>query len=190
MSLPDADSLDHPVCKLNELNWENDDPRQAPTLALSRDDKSLLILGPVPQLAPVEMASPQWPDDYERTDLPGWQVPRGGTWSGNQLVGQIPAGYMPKRYRQRYSDLTTEFTPPGDEPNFNNPDCFLVIRPVSQIYIKLAGMAQSGLVEPIVAPNGTRMTFLINPTTREGHLIGGAIRLSVVLHTLPDGAKP
>jgi len=189
MSLPD--SFDHPVPKLNELNWENDDPRHAPTLGLSRDDKSLLIVGSVPQLAPCEMADPQWPDDWEKTSLPGWQVPRGGTWRDGKIVGRIPAGYRPKRYMQRFSDLTTEFTPPNwTEPKFADPDCFLVIRPVSQIYIKLGGMAQTGLVEPITAANGTSMSFLINPKTREGHLIGGAIRLNAALHTLPEGAKP
>jgi hypothetical protein len=205
MRLPDAESLDHPVLKSNELNWENEDPRQAPTLALSRDDKSLLILAPVPALAPVEAAELRWPDDWEETSLPGWQTPRGGTWVDAQgkpiapgqaipqnarIKGRIPAGYRPKRYPQRYSDLTLEFTPPADEPNFSNPDCFLVIRPVSQIYLKLSGLAECGLIEPITAANGTQMTFLINPKTREGHLIGGAIRLSTEFHTLPAGAKP
>lgn len=191
MNAPNPEDLDHPVCFRNELNWENDDPREAPTLAISRNDKSLLIIGPVPQLAPVAHPTPQWPDDYEKTDLPGWQVARGGRWENGKIVGRIPAGYMPKRYHQRYSDLTREYTPPdGERPNFANPDCFLVIRPVAQIYTKLTGVAQSGLIEPIVAGNGSQMAFLINPRTREGHLIGGEIRLSVELHTLPNGAKP
>jgi hypothetical protein len=206
MNRPDPESLDHPVCKSNELNWENDNAVQAPTLALSRDDKSLLILGDVPNLAPVEREVSLWPDDYEKTDLPGWQSQRGGRWvdvtgaplrpgqpagPDCRLVDVIPAGYMPKRYPQRYSDLTQEFTPPGaGEPNFHDPDCFLVIRPVSQIYMKLFGLAQSGLVTPLTASNGTKMSFLINPRTREGHLIGGLIRLDCQLHTLPSGAKP
>ena len=34
MNRPDPSTLDHPVARNNELNWENDDPRDAPVLAL------------------------------------------------------------------------------------------------------------------------------------------------------------
>ena len=203
MNRPDPAGLDHEVPRANELNWENDDPRDAPVLALSKNDKSLFILGSVAQLA--EICAPDTSDvrNWEKTTAPGWQTPRGGTWvdnygrptppgrAGTKLANQIPAGMRPRRFRQRYSDLTIDFIGGGgDEPNFSDPDCFFVIQPVSQIYIHLAGLAQPALVEPRASADGTKMAFLINPKTREGHLIGGNIRMTTELHTLPPGAKP
>ena len=191
MNRPHPATLDHPIARVSELNWENDDPREAPVLALSRNDKNLLIIGPVPQLAEVPAIDTDDPRNWVKTSLPGWQVPRGGRVENGRIVGQIPAGMMPRRFQQRYSDLTVDFVGgKGYEPDFSNPDCFFVIQPVSQIYIHLAGMDSPGLVEPRTAPDGTKMAFLINPKTREGHLVGGLIRLTTTLHTLPAGAKP
>jgi hypothetical protein len=191
MTRPDLAALDHPVMRPNELNWENDDPRDAPVLALSRDDKNLLIIGKVPKLA--EVCAPDTNDirHWEPTKLPGWQVPRGGRVVDGKVVDRIPAGMMPRRYQQRYSDLTTEFIGGnGTGPDFSNPDCFFVIQPVSQIFIHLAGLSTPGLIEPRADAHGTKMAFLINPKTHEGHLVGGNIRLTTELHTLPPGAKP
>lgn len=203
MNRPDPSTLDHQVIRPSELNWENDDPRDAPVLALSRDDKSLLIIGSVPQLA--EVCAPDTNDkrNWVKTNLPGWQTPRGGHAvdarghpvapgrPGHHVAGQMPAGMMPRRHQQRYSDLTVDFLGSvGDEPDFSNPDCFFLIQPVSQIYIHLAGLAAPGLVEPKAAGDGTKMAFLINPKTREGHLVGGYITMTTELHTLPEGAKP
>ena len=203
MNRPDPATLDHPVARLSELNWENDDPRNAPVLALSRDDKSLLIIGDVPPLAELSAKDTNDPANWVKTNLPGWQTPRGGVAvdrhgkpvapgrPAHHIEGQMPAGMMPKRLQQRYSDLTVDFVgTEGDEPNFSNPDCFYLIQPVSQIYMHLAGMAQPGLIEPKAAGDGTKMAFLINPKTHEGHLLGGNIRLTTELHTLPEGAKP
>jgi hypothetical protein len=203
MNRPDPESLDHPVIHPNELNWENDDPRDAPVLALTRDDKSLLIIGHVPQLAEVCEPDTNNPKNWVPTNLPGWQTPRGGVAvdrhgkpvlpgvKGHHVTGQMPAGMMPRRYQQRYSDLTVDYIGGnGDGPNFSDPDCFFVIQPVSQIYMHMAGVAQPGLVTPKTASDGTQMAFLINPKTREGHLVGGAIHLDLELHTLPEGAKP
>ena len=184
LSRPDPMELDHPVVRSNELSWEGENARNAPILALSRDDKSLLILGLIPPL--VDITAPDAADnmeDWVPTNLPGWQIPRGNT---------PRAGVMPRRYKQRYSDFTTEFisSQSTDEPNFADPDCFFVIRPVVQIYMKIFGVPEPGLVEPTTAPNGTRMSFLVNPKTREAHLIGGVLHLNCQFHTLPDGAKP
>ena len=191
MNRPDPRSLDHAVIRPNELNWENDNPQEAPVLALSKNDKNLLIIGPVPPLAELTEFDTNDPKHWVKTNLPGWQIPRGGRVEHGKIVGQIPAGMMPRRYPQRYSDLTIDFIGGnGEEPHFSNPDCFFLIQPVSQIYIHLAGVAQPGLVEPRTAPDGTKMAFLINPKTREGHLVGGMIRLTTELHTLPPGAKP
>ena len=192
MNRPDPATLDHPVIRPSELNWENDDPREAPVLALSKNDMNLLIIGPVPQLA--EIAAPDTNDvrQWVRTELPGWQSPRGGRVENGRVVGQIPAGMMPRRYEQRYSDLTVDFVakPGTPGPDFTDLDCFFLIQPVSQIYIHLTGMSQPGLIEPRTAPDGTKMAFLINPKTREGHLVGGNVRLTTELHSLPPGAKP
>lgn len=205
MNRPDPGTLDHPVARFNELNWENDDPRHTPILALTRDDKSLLIVGPVPQLAEVCAADLDDLNNWEKTSDPAWQTPRGGYVvdaaghrlppgkPGTKIVGQIPAGMRPKRYQQRYSDLTVDFIggpTNADEPVFSNPDCFFLIQPVAQIYVHMAGMAQPGLIEPRTDAQGTKMAFLINPKTREGHLVGGSIRLTTELHSLPAGAKP
>jgi hypothetical protein len=191
MNRPDPMTLDHAVIRPNELNWENDDPRDAPVLALSKNDKNLLIIGPVPQLAEVSTPDTNDPKHWVKTNLSGWQTPRGGHVVNGKIVGQMPAGMMPRRYQQRYSDLTVDFIGGlGDEPNFKNPDCFFLIQPVSQIFIHLAGMDHPGLIEPTTAGDGTKMAFLINPKTREGHLVGGNIRLTTELHTLPEGAKP
>lgn len=205
MNRPDPGTLDHPVVRHHELNWENDDPRDSPVLALSKNDKNLLIIGAVPKLAEVTAYDTSDPRQWVKTNLPGWQVPRGGRVvdkkgspvapgqkvRGAHIVDQIPAGMMPRRYQQRYSDLTVDFIGgDGPEPDFTNADSFFVIQPVAQIYIHLAGLAQPGLIEPRAAGDGTKMAFLINPKTREGHLVGGDIRLTTELHTLPAGAKP
>jgi hypothetical protein len=191
MNRPSQFELDHAVPRSNELNWENDDQRDAPVLALSRDDKSLLIIGLVPQLAELTIGDTNDPSTWVKTDLPGWQTPRGGHVVDGAVIGQMPAGVMPRRYPQRYSDLTVEFIGGnGSEPDFDNPNCFFVIQPVSQIFMHIAGVAQPGLIEPTAAADGTKMAFLINPKTHEGHLLGGNIRLTTELHTLPPGAKP
>ena len=175
--------LDHPVFRINELNWEGEGKNCAPVLAISRNDRELLILPPVPPLA--EVCAPDAHnnmEDWVPTDLPGWQTPRG-------TPGII--GKMPRRYQQRYSDLTTKFIPDTlPEPDFRNPDCFFVIQPVSQMYVQLSGASQPGLVEPITGNDGRQMAFLVNPRTREARFIGGAIRMTTRLYTLPEGATP
>ena len=183
MSRPDPSTLDHPVIFPNWISWEDDDPFLAPVLALSLNQQDLLVIGDVKH--PPSVFGPDRDDisTWVPTKLAGWQTARAG----------VPetAGKMPRRYAQRYSDLTTEFVPNlTNEPNFDNPDCFLVIQPVHQILLKITGGMQPGIVEPETSRDGTKMSLLINPKTREAHLLGGNIRLTTRLHTLPDGAKP
>lgn len=183
MSRPDPAALDHPVIYPNWISWEDDDPFLAPVLALSLNQVDLLVVGDVKHPPSVFGKDRDDVTTWVSTSAPGWQTDRAG----------IPgtAGKMPRRYPQRYRDLTTEFIPDKTaEPNFNDPDCFLCIQPVHQILLKIAGDAHPGLIEPQTASDGTKLAFLINPKTREAHLLGGKVRLTTRLHTLPAGAKP
>jgi hypothetical protein len=183
MCKPNPWSLDHPVIYPNWISWENDENFCGPVLALSLNQQDLLVIGEVKQ--PPEVFGKDRDDvsTWVPTNLPGWKDPRAGD--------PLTAGRMPRRYAQRYSDLTTEFIPnTTTEPNFDNPDCFLVLQPVHQILMKISGSIQPGVLTPETAKDGTKMAFLINPKTREAHLLGGKINLDLRLHTLPNGAKP
>lgn len=185
MNRPDSRTLDHPVINPTRLDWQKDVGAEClvdyPRLAISRDEQDLLILGALPPLA--EVTGPDFDDvsTWVKTTLPGWQEDRGG---------KRTAGTMPRRYVQRYSDLTVDWIGRGSEPDFKDPDCFFVIQPVTQILIHPAGSDQPAMVEPKANADGTRMAFLVNPRTNEGHFIGGTLHVSTRIHTIPAGTRP
>jgi hypothetical protein len=155
MNLP---PLTYPVVCQNMLQWL-DEPY--PTLALSKDEHDLLILGKIPQPSDLP-GDVNNLDDYVPTSLPGW-ASRGGK--------------MPRRYPQRYSDRTRGYLG-GSEAN---PD-FLVIQPIEQILFQPVRTATYSMIRPTEGPDGTRMAFLIDPRRGEGHFIGGSVLVDARIH--------
>jgi hypothetical protein len=92
---------------------------------------------------------PDLPDTnhWAPTDHPGW-ASRGAQ--------------RPVMYPQRYRDRTTTF--------FKD---FLVIQPVDHILYKPMGDPTFAVLRCHTGFDGTKMAFLIDPNTGEGHFIGG-----------------
>jgi len=158
MNLP---VLDYPVWGPNLLSWL-DEPY--PWLGLSKDEQDLLILGKL--LHPSDLPHPT---ETVPTTLPGW-ASRGGR--------------MPRPVPQRYSDRTTAFIGKNKNgaPDFENADTFYTIQPVEQILIHPVRSDIFNFIRPGVAPDGTLMSFLVNPKSAEAHFIGGTMTLDSRIH--------
>ncbi|MGA8224012.1 MAG: hypothetical protein WB780_20350 [Candidatus Acidiferrales bacterium] len=96
------------------------------------------------------------PTDRVATDLESYQV----------FGGTRPA-LMPQRYRDRTVEEMGRF---------------LVIRPIYQILFYALGLKEAKFLMPGVGPDGSRMAFLIDPKTKEGHLVGGQISVDSRIH--------
>ena len=154
----DLPAVDYPVVNRNLLQWLEEDPRNCPRLAISKDEQDLLILGRLPQ--PPDLPGDVTDmSDYVDTDLPGW-ASRGGR--------------MPRRYPQRYSDRTRCV--------FGGHDEWLVIQPVYQIMLYPFAGRQFQFVRPGPDPEGRLMSFMVNPKTQEAHFIGGSLLIDSRIH--------
>jgi hypothetical protein len=84
---------------------------------------------------------------------------------------KVYGGTMPKPVPQRYRDRTNE-----------EMGRFLVIRPVYQILFYSMGLVSANFLMPGTGPDGSRMAFMIDPKTKEGHFVGGQVSVDSRIH--------
>jgi len=164
-NLPPLEEISDPTY-LNLLQWNDQDSNLGfPLLAVSKNEQHLLLIGDVPHPQDRPDASILVP-----TDCAAWKE------KGGVRPIEIPTRYG-DRTRLRYTDSTGRR--------------FLVLQPVAQIMLTMPGVDTFPMMD-CSRPDGSghHMAFLIDPATKEGHLIGGSFVIGTRVHQMPRGATP